>query len=619
MQANNKDISKLNLQDHGGNTRPGEHEKPQLQYLKGLDPALYSWKDCKSILVVRTDHVGDLIMSTPAIRLLKTFTEAKITVLTSPTAQQSLPLIKEIDAALVADLPWMNTTTCWDKSQMDDLRSKLAAAHFDGCIIFTVYSQTALPAAALAWEAGIPRRLAYARENPYQLLTHWVPDPEPYHHICHQVVRDLELVLAIRDNGPHPLQYDGSNEPVGQTNQQNELPDIKKTSANPRFPDQLNNTCASAAEKTGHQEKLNELINDHPIILQVPEAAKISLFKKFQQFLAEQEGEYKLQSTSAARMDNINRDYFAEADAYVDRVSDQSSYAEHPGNGAASAILNSPYIIIHTGASEIRRQYPVGEWIKLCRAIHTHYKIPIILTGTKKDGEVNRVIKEATETVEGGLSAGIAESQSFCPPSNLNATEDGSSSIPGAAASLRLLQTLNAQHRERVPEQKVEAASQSDNSTVPTGQQPNKDLWPETTLRTKTRSFGSATSQIFDLSGLLTLSEFAAIISQARLVISVNTGAVHIASGFRKPVITLYARTNPQHTAWLPQTLSRIFEYDIVQGAKSLNQIVAYVDQMLYRQQVGVPGTDKLMAAVRQMLMTEQLQQVTNTSCEEGQ
>jgi hypothetical protein len=49
----------------------------------------------------------------------------------------------------------------------------------------------------LAYLAGIPKRLAYCRENPYQLLTDWVPDQEPYTFIKHQVRRDLDLVAAV--------------------------------------------------------------------------------------------------------------------------------------------------------------------------------------------------------------------------------------------------------------------------------------------------------------------------------------------------------------------------------------------------------------------------------------
>jgi ADP-heptose:LPS heptosyltransferase len=49
----------------------------------------------------------------------------------------------------------------------------------------------------LAYLAGIPKRLSYCRENPYELLTDWVPDQEPYNSIKHQVRRDLDLVATV--------------------------------------------------------------------------------------------------------------------------------------------------------------------------------------------------------------------------------------------------------------------------------------------------------------------------------------------------------------------------------------------------------------------------------------
>jgi len=70
----------------------------------------------------------------------------------------------------------------------------LKKGRFDAAVIFTVYSQNPLPSVMLAYLAGIPLRLAYCRENPYHLLTHWVPDQEPYDFIRHQVRRDLDLV-----------------------------------------------------------------------------------------------------------------------------------------------------------------------------------------------------------------------------------------------------------------------------------------------------------------------------------------------------------------------------------------------------------------------------------------
>ena len=60
-----------------------------------------------------------------------------------------------------------------------------------------MYSQNPLPTALLTYMANIPLRLAYCRENPYALLTHWIPDKEPYSFIQHQVERDLNLVKHI--------------------------------------------------------------------------------------------------------------------------------------------------------------------------------------------------------------------------------------------------------------------------------------------------------------------------------------------------------------------------------------------------------------------------------------
>jgi ADP-heptose:LPS heptosyltransferase len=49
----------------------------------------------------------------------------------------------------------------------------------------------------LTWLAEIPRRVAYCRENPYGLLTDWVPELEPYSILRHQVERDLQLVKTL--------------------------------------------------------------------------------------------------------------------------------------------------------------------------------------------------------------------------------------------------------------------------------------------------------------------------------------------------------------------------------------------------------------------------------------
>lgn len=156
-----------------------------------------NWKGCKNILVIRADNLGDLLMSTPAIRALKESFNASITVLTSTMASGVANSIPEISKVITYDLPWVKTEQEFDPAQFQQILQTLEDSKFDAAVIFSVYSQNPLPAAMLAYLARIPRRLAYCRENPYQLLTDWIPDKEPYSFVRHQVKRDLDLVAAV--------------------------------------------------------------------------------------------------------------------------------------------------------------------------------------------------------------------------------------------------------------------------------------------------------------------------------------------------------------------------------------------------------------------------------------
>lgn len=156
-----------------------------------------NWLGCKNILCIRPDNMGDLIMTVPALRALKDSFGAKITVLTSSMAKAIINSIAEIDDQIIFDLPWVKTDTLTKSDEFYEVIAQIKARKFDAAVIFTVYSQNPLPAAMLAYLAGIPRILSYCRENPYQLLTNWVPDKEPYTELKHQVTRDLELVATI--------------------------------------------------------------------------------------------------------------------------------------------------------------------------------------------------------------------------------------------------------------------------------------------------------------------------------------------------------------------------------------------------------------------------------------
>lgn len=158
-----------------------------------------SWDAAANLLCVRLDALGDVLMTTPAIRALKEGRAGRrVTLLTSPAGAAIARLVPEIDEVWVYEAPWVKATPPLQGPDGDAaMIERLRAGQFDGAVIFTVYSQNPLPAAVACYLAGIPRRLAHCRENPYQLLTDWVPEPEPDRIVRHEARRQLDLVAAI--------------------------------------------------------------------------------------------------------------------------------------------------------------------------------------------------------------------------------------------------------------------------------------------------------------------------------------------------------------------------------------------------------------------------------------
>ncbi len=157
------------------------------------------WDQARSVLCVRLDGLGDVLMTTPAIRALKESLPGRhITLLASTAGAAAGALIPEVDEVIVYDPPWMKATAPRSDSGPEyGMAYRLHRGGFDGAVVFTVFSQNPLPSALLCHLADIPLRLAHCRENPYQLLTHWVPDPEPIQRVRHEVRRQLDLVAAI--------------------------------------------------------------------------------------------------------------------------------------------------------------------------------------------------------------------------------------------------------------------------------------------------------------------------------------------------------------------------------------------------------------------------------------
>lgn len=157
------------------------------------------WLKSKKLLCIRLDNLGDVIMTTPAMRALKeSIPGVSLTLLTSPSGAHAAALIPELDDVIIYDAPWMKATNPRRNSQTDwRLIDRLRRSRFDGALIFTVFSQNPLPAAFTAFLADIPLRIAYSRENPYHLLTDWLKETDSVQEMRHEVRRQLDLVGAI--------------------------------------------------------------------------------------------------------------------------------------------------------------------------------------------------------------------------------------------------------------------------------------------------------------------------------------------------------------------------------------------------------------------------------------
>ena len=156
------------------------------------------WRKARRILCVRLDQLGDVLMTTPAIRALKESASGRrITLLTSSSGALVAPLIPEIDDVLIYDPPWMKATPPRGPEPDIAMIDRLREGSYDAAAVFTVYSQNPLPAAMLCYLAGVPLRLAHCRENPYQLLTDRVAETEPESGVRHEVRRQLDLVATV--------------------------------------------------------------------------------------------------------------------------------------------------------------------------------------------------------------------------------------------------------------------------------------------------------------------------------------------------------------------------------------------------------------------------------------
>lgn len=154
------------------------------------------WLSVRNLLVMRLDNIGDVIMTSPALRSLKeNLPQARLTLVASPGGSLAAELLPWIDEVLTCRVLWQDLgRLAFDPAREWQLIETLSQRGFDAAIIFTSFNQSPHPAAFVSCLAGIGLRLGESKETGGGILTDELqsaPDE------LHQVERNLRLIESV--------------------------------------------------------------------------------------------------------------------------------------------------------------------------------------------------------------------------------------------------------------------------------------------------------------------------------------------------------------------------------------------------------------------------------------
>jgi ADP-heptose:LPS heptosyltransferase len=148
--------------------------------------------DVRTVLVVRLDSVGDVLLAGPAIAAAAA--SAAVDVLCSSLGRPAADLLPGVDRTIVFDAPWiLNPAPPVASGRLGEVVAELARGRYGAAAILTSSHQSALPTAMMLRLAGIPRLAAVSHDYPGTLLDHRIPgDPE-----LHEVERALAVIRTL--------------------------------------------------------------------------------------------------------------------------------------------------------------------------------------------------------------------------------------------------------------------------------------------------------------------------------------------------------------------------------------------------------------------------------------
>jgi HAD superfamily hydrolase (TIGR01662 family) len=136
-----------------------------------------------TVLVVRSDSAGDVLVTGPAIRAVAAGAE-RVVLLCGPQGRSAAALLPGVDEIVEWPLPWIDPAPGpVDPAAMAALTERVRQTGADEAVVFTSFHQSALPLALVLRMAGIRRITAISEDYPGSLLDvrHRVPEdlPEP--------------------------------------------------------------------------------------------------------------------------------------------------------------------------------------------------------------------------------------------------------------------------------------------------------------------------------------------------------------------------------------------------------------------------------------------------------
>jgi histidinol-phosphate phosphatase family protein len=153
-----------------------------------------------TVLVVRSDSAGDVLVTGPAIRAVAAGAD-RVVLLCGPRGRSAADLLPGVDEIIEWRLPWIDPQP--DPVDAADIRALIDRIRADEAVVFTSFHQSALPLALVLRMAGVGRITAISDDYPGSLLDvrHRVPAGLPEAERARSVAAAAGFGLPPGDDG----------------------------------------------------------------------------------------------------------------------------------------------------------------------------------------------------------------------------------------------------------------------------------------------------------------------------------------------------------------------------------------------------------------------------------